>query len=475
VTATAPAVRQHHGITLAVLSISGLAYALSQTLVAPALPYIQHALGASTTGASWVLTAYLLSASIATPVIGRLGDMLGKERVLLATLVAFGIGSLICALSHSLGLLIAGRVIAGSGGAVFPLAFGIIRDEFPRERVASGIGLISSILGIGGGVGLVLAGVIVENASYEWIFWAGLIMDVVAIVATHFFVPESPLRVHARIDWLGALGLALGLTALLVAVSEGNSWGWGSGRMLGLIAAGVVILLVWGRYEMRTREPLVDMKMMALRPVWTTNLTAVLIGFGMYGSFIIIPQFVQVPESTGYGFGASVVGAGLFLLPSALAMLVAGPLAGRLDARAGSRLPLLLGTAAAALAFGLLAVEHSQKGLIYLASALLGMGIGLAFAAMANLIVEAVRQDQTGVATGINTIARTLGGAIGAEVLAAVLAGHPLGATGFATETGYTVAFVVATGGVVASFLAALAVPARRRGGTSTRPVESPA
>jgi EmrB/QacA subfamily drug resistance transporter len=474
VTATASA-RQHYGVTLAVLSVSGLAFALSQTLVAPALPYIQHALGASTTGVSWVLTAYLLSASIATPVIGRLGDMLGKERVLLATLAAFGVGSLVCALSHSLGLLIAGRVISGAGGAVFPLAFGIIRDEFPRERVASGIGLISSILGIGGGVGLVMAGVIVEHASYAWIFWVGLIIDIVAIVATRLFVPESPIRVRARIDWLGALGLSLGLTAVLVAVSEGNGWGWGSGRVIALIAAGVLILLAWGRYETRTREPLVDMKMMALRPVWTTNLTAVLIGFGMYGSFIIIPQFVQVPESTGYGFGASVVGAGLFLLPSALAMLVAGPLAGRLDARAGgSRLPLLLGTAAAAIAFGLLAVEHAQRGVIYVASALLGLGIGLAFAAMANLIVEAVRQDQTGVATGINTIARTLGGAVGAEVLAAVLVGHPLGSTGFATENGYTVAFVVATGGVVASFAAALAVPARRRPPTPL-PAESPA
>jgi EmrB/QacA subfamily drug resistance transporter len=471
VTPPAAPARQHYGVTLAILSISGLAFALSQTLVAPALPYIQHALGASTTGATWVLTAYLLSASIATPVIGRLGDMFGKEHVLLATLVAFGVGSLICALSHSLGLLIAGRVVTGAGGAVFPLAFGIIRDEFPRERVAGGIGLISSILGIGGGVGLVAAGVIVEHASYEWIFWAGLAIDVVAIVATHLFIPESPVRVKARIDWGGALGLSLGLTALLVAVSEGNDWGWGSGRVVGLVAAGLVILAAWVAYERRVTDPLVDMKMMAARPVLTTNLTALLIGFGMYGSFILIPQFVQVPAATGYGFGAGVVGAGLFLLPSAATMLVAGPLSGGLGGRYGSRVPLLIGTAAAAAAFALLAVAHAAPLPVYVASGVLGFGIGCAFSAMANLIVEAVRQDQTGVATGMNTIARTLGGSVGTQVIAAVLAGHALHATGYATESGYTTAFVVATVGVLASFAAALAVPRRTRPAVVVEPV----
>ncbi|HEY2637509.1 MAG TPA: MFS transporter [Solirubrobacteraceae bacterium] len=462
-TETAAPVRQHYSITLAALSLSGLAYALSQTLVAPALPFIQHALGATTTGATWVLTAYLLSASIATPIIGRLGDMLGKERVMLATLVAFGVGSLICALSHSLGLLIAGRVITGAGGAVFPLAFGIIRDEFPRERVAGAIGLISSILGIGGGLGLVLAGVIVEHASYEWIFWAGLAIDLVAIVATILFVPESPVRVRARIDWAGAALLSLGLMALLVPVSEGTAWGWDSVRVIGLLVVGVLILVGWVLFERRQPEPLVDMRMMAHRPVLTTNLTALLIGFGMYGSFILLPQFVQVPTSTGYGFGASVVGSGLFLLPSAATMLVAGPLSGRMADRVGSRVPPILGTMFSAVAFALLVVEHSSKLSVYLASAILGLGIGLAFAAMANLIVESVRQDQTGVATGINTIARTLGGSVGTQILAAVLAGNQLAHTGYATEDGFTIAFSVALGGVVASFLAALAVPSRRR------------
>src|SRR4051812_30435587 len=206
--------RQHYNVTLAVLATAALAYALLQTMVAPALPAIQHDLGASTTSVTWVLTVYLLTASVATPVVGRLGDIYGKERVLVLTLAAFGLGALISALSHSLGLLVAGRAVQGIGGAVFPLAFGIIRDEFPREKVATGIGLISATFGIGGGAGLVLSGLLVDNLDWEWIFWIGLVVIVAATIATHFFVPESPVRARVKIDWAGA-GM---LTAALVCL-----------------------------------------------------------------------------------------------------------------------------------------------------------------------------------------------------------------------------------------------------------------
>ena len=285
--------------------MSALAYALSQTLVAPALPAIQQELNTSTTTVTYVLTAYLLSASVATPIMGRFGDMFGKERMLVVTLIAFGLGSLIAAVSHSIELLILGRVIQGIGGAVFPLAFGIIRDEFPPERVATGIGLISATFGIGGGLGLVLSGVIVDNLSYEWLFWLGVGVTAVAVVATHLFVPESPVKSPAKIDWIGAGLLSAALVALLVGVSEGNNWGWGSAPVIGLFAAAVVLAVVWVRFELRVPQPLVDIAMMRKRAVLTTNLAGLLVGFGMFGSFILIPQLVQTPESTGYGFGAS--------------------------------------------------------------------------------------------------------------------------------------------------------------------------
>jgi EmrB/QacA subfamily drug resistance transporter len=465
--------RQHYVRTLAVLTTGALAYAVSQTMVVPALPEIQRDLDTSATAVTFVLTAYLLTASVATPIVGRLGDMFGKERVLVYTLVLFGLGSLVAALSHSIGVLIAGRAIQGVGGAVFPLSFGIIRDEFPRERVAAGIGLISATFGIGGGAGLVLSGLIVDHVAWEWIFWIALVVVAAAVVATHLFVPESPVKSPARIDWTGAGLLSVGLVSLLVGVSQGNSWGWGSTRVVGLFALAAVVLLVWVRWESGVPEPLVDMRMMRRRAVLTTNLTGLLVGFGMFGSFILIPQFVQVPQEAGFGFGASVTEAGLFLLPSAGVMLVAGPFSGWLGGRFGSRLPLQLGTLVATGSFVFLALEHDERWMIYVGTSLLGLGIGFAFAAMANLIVEAVEQRQTGVATGMNTIMRTIGGSLGGQIAASVVAGHVAARTGLPEESGFTAAFAMSAVGVAAAFACALAIPSPRRARMRARAAES--
>ena len=461
-TATVAPERQHPNLTLAVLTTAALAYALSQTMVAPALPDIQHTLNTSTTSVTWVLTAYLLSASIATPIIGRFGDMFGKERVLVLVLGAFSVGTLVCALSHSIAVLVAGRVIQGIAGAIFPLAFGIIRDEFPRERVGTGIGLISATFGIGGAAGLVLSGVIVDHLSYEWLFWLSLVVTLPAMLATHLWIPESPVKSPARIDWGGAGLLSATLLCLLMGVSYGPQWGWGSARVLGLFAAAAVLAVVWVRFEGRVREPMVDMRVMRQRAVWTTNLTGLLVGFGMFGSFILIPQLVQMPARAGYGFAASVTEAGLFLLPSAAVMLVAGPLAGALGNRFGSRIPLVLGTIIATAAFVLLAVAHDERWEIYLAGAFMGVGIGFSFAAMANLIVDAVPQEQVGVATGINSIMRTIGGSLGAQIAASIVATHLIAGSNLPAEAGFTEAFILSAVVLVLACLAALAIPRRR-------------
>jgi EmrB/QacA subfamily drug resistance transporter len=453
-------VRRHYGVTLAVLAVAGLSFALLQTMVAPALPAIQREFGASTTAVTWVLTVYLLTASIFTPILGRLGDMFGKERLLVIVLLVLAAGTLISALSSSLGVLIAGRAVQGAGGAIFPLAFGIIRDEFPRERVGTAIGLISATFGIGGGAGLVLSGLIVDHFDYTWIFWLSLVVILGAVVATHLFVPESPVKTPARIDWGGAALMSAGLTAILLAVSEGNGWGWGSWRVLGLLAGGAVVLVVWGFYELRVPDPLVDMRVMRLRGVWTTNVTALMVGFGMFGSFLLVPQLVQLPESTGFGFGASVTEAGLFLLPSSIVMLVAGPGAGWLGMRFGPRLPLLIGVATTAAAFLVLAVAHTEPWHVYVSSLLLGAGIGLAFASMATLIVDAVPQTMTGVATGMNTIMRSVGGALGAQIAASVVGAH-LSASGLPEESGFVAAFVLSAAVLLLAFAAALLIPRR--------------
>jgi EmrB/QacA subfamily drug resistance transporter len=457
--------RQHYGVTLAALAVAAMAYALLQTMVAPALPKIEEDLHTSTSAVTWVLTVYLLSASVCTPIFGRLGDIFGKERMLLIVLIIFGVGCLLSGLSTSFGLLIVGRAVQGSAGAVFPLAFGIVRDEFPEDRVATGIGLISATFGIGGGAGLVLSGIIVDNISYEWIFWLGLAATVIAACMTKLYVPESPIKSPARVDWIGAVLLSAGLVCLLLGISQGNVWGWGSSRIVALFLGSAVLLIVWGRFELRARQPLVDMRLMALRAVWSTNATGLLVGFAMFGAFILIPQFVQAPSAGGYGFGATVTQAGLFLLPTAGVMLASGPAAGWLGSRYSARLPLWLGSLVAAGTFTFLAAAHSDSWQIYLASAGLGVGLGFAFAAMANLIVRAVPQKQTGEATGVNTIMRTVGGAIGGQIAATIISGHVV-ASGLPEESGYTAAFIVSAGVAFLAFVFALFVPKNDRNGS---------
>jgi MFS family permease len=453
--------RARPSLTLAVLSIAGLAFSLLSSAVVPALPTIQHSLHTSESGVAWLLTGYLLSASVGTAIIGRLGDMYGKEHLLVWTLAVLAGGTLLAAVSGSLALLIVARVIQGAGGGIFPLAFGIIRDEFPREKVAGSIGLVSAILGIGGGVGIIAGALIVEHLSWHWLFWLPFVVIVAAAVCTWRFVPESPVRIPGRINWPAAALMSGGMTLVLVAISETSAWGWGSARTLSVLAGGLALCVAWIVVETRSTEPLVDMTLMRLRAVWTTNLAAFLLGAGMYASFIVFPQFAQLPKSTGFGFGASVVVSGLYLLPSTAGMFLVGFAAGRIADRFGSKSALVAGSLVTALAFALLAVAHAHPYDMLTSAALLGVGIGLAFAALGNLVVQAVDEHQTGVASGMNTVMRTVGGALGGQLTATFLAEHVR--NGLPTVTGFTESFVTSTVFLLVCAAAALLVPAHPR------------
>src|SRR3984885_12184265 len=307
--------------------------------------------------------------------------MYGKERILLWTLVILAGGTLLGALSPSLPVMIAARVIQGAGGGIFPLAFGIVRDEFPKEQVAGSIGCLSSDLGIGGGIGIVIGGLIVEHLDYHWLYWIPLIVTVIAAICTWRFIPESPVKVPGHVNWLAAALMTAGFSCVLIAISETTTWGWGSAKTLSLLAVGLVLCAAWIWVEVHSREPLIDMTMMRIRGRWTTNLVAFLLGAGMYASFLVFPQFAQLPTSTGFGFGASVVVAGLYLLPAGLLMSVLGTAAGPVARRFGSKAAVIVGSGVTAVAFGWLAVAHGHPYDFLISAALLGVGIGLAFSA----------------------------------------------------------------------------------------------
>ncbi|MGO9960456.1 MAG: MFS transporter [Solirubrobacteraceae bacterium] len=441
---------------VAVLALTGAIFAVLQAAVVPALPEIDRALRAGPSSGTWILTVNLLATGVFTPVLGRMGDIHGKDRMLDVVVIALGLGTLTCALAPSLPVMLAGRVAQGAGGAVFPLAFGVLRDELEGERVAGAIGIVSSLLGIGAGLGLVIAGPIIAAMGWRWLFWLPLAVLVPVAGAVARWVPSSPVRTPAPVNLGSAALMVGGLSALLVAVTEASAWGLGSDRTLGLLGAGTLLVAAWVRHELASGEPLVDMRMMALRGVWTTNVAAFLLGVGMYASIALVPALVELPRATGVGFGGSVTAAGLFMLPTAAPQLIVGPLTGRIARRVGSRVQLLAGVALMLGAYLALTLAHRHAWQLILATGALGLGLGFGLGALANLIVVAVGPRQTGVATAMNTVMRTLGGAFGAAIAAECLARSS------SLNADFTLAFAICAGALALGTAAVLAIPGKR-------------
>ncbi|MGZ8782393.1 MAG: MFS transporter [Gaiellaceae bacterium] len=458
--------RQHHNVTLAILTLAGAAFSLQQTMVFPALGTFQEEFGSSTAWTTWVLTGFFVSGAVLIPVLGRLGDQFGKERLLLICLVIFLAGSLGAAFAWDIWSLIAFRAVSGAGAAVFPLSFAIIRDESPVEKVKVGIGLLSAVWGVGGGFGIVISGLIVDNYSWRLLFLLGSIPVALSLVLVERYVPKSPVRSPSRVDVPGALLLSGGLLSLMVALTEGEQWGWGSPLLVGVVVLGAACFVLWGFVESRTDAPMVDLRMLAHRPILLTNIATLISGFALFSCFVLLPTFVQTSSGNGYGFGASATEAGLYLLPSSVAMLFAGPLAGVAGRRFGSKWPLaggLLVVSAAALLF---ALAHDEPATVLVASGLLGLGVGAAFAAMAALIADHVDPREMGVAAGMNTVVRLIGAVIGGQVGAALLTAQTIGNSSVPAESAFTITFVLsaATALVAAAIAVTIgATPARRR------------
>ncbi|MFB7509970.1 MFS transporter [Streptomyces broussonetiae] len=448
-------------LTFAVLATGAGVFSMLQSLIAPALPTVQHALHASQSTATWVMTAYLLSASVFTPILGRVGDLVGKKRTLVAVLLTVLAGCLVAALAPDIGVLIVARVVQGVGGALFPLSFGIIRDEFAPAEVGGSISNLSAVIAAGGGVGMVAAGPIVSALDYRWLFWIPVAIVAATVLIAVRYVPESPKRAQGRASWTGAALLSAWLVALLLPLSQAGQWGWGSPKVLGLFAAAVVLFAVWLTAEARSRSPLIDLRVMRLPAVWTTNVAALLFGAGMYAIWSFLPGFVQTPTAAGYGFGASVTTAGLLMLPMLLAMFVSGVLTGRLEPRVGAKALLTTGAALGALACAILSLWDDTQWQIAVVAGLFGLGIGLAFASMANLIVGSVPPEQTGAATGMNANIRTIGGSIGAALTSVLVTGR-LQPSGLPYASGYTHGWTLLALLCLAATGAALLVPTRR-------------
>ncbi|MET8976647.1 MFS transporter [Streptomyces sp. NPDC004539] len=451
-------------LVVAVLAFGGIVVSLMQTLVIPIVPELPKLLNASASDATWAVTATLLAAAVATPVMGRLGDMYGKRRMLLVSLLTLVVGSVVAALSDQLAPMIVGRALQGLASGVIPLGISIMRDELPAERLGSATALMSASLGIGGALGLPAAALIADHFDWHLLFWTSAALGVVALVLVPVFVPESRVRTGGRFDLPGAVGMAVGLICLLLGISKGADWGWTSGTTLGLFATAVVVLVGWGLFELRVSEPLVDLRTTARRQVLVTNLASMAFGFSMFAMSLVLPQLLQLPEATGYGLGKSLLDAGLVMAPTGLVMMAMAPVSALISKKWGAKVTLMIGAVIVAAGYGLGVVMMSEVWQLVVVSCVVGAGIGFAYGAMPALIMGAVEPGETAAANSLNTLMRSIGTSTASAVAGVILAQMTTGFHGVAlpSENGFKVVMGVGAGAAVLAFGVAAFIPRRR-------------
>jgi len=457
---TAPTAPDRSGRIIAVLALAGMGAAFMQTILIPIQGELPELLGASRADTAWVITVTLLVAAICTPISGKLGDMYGKRRIALILLGLLTAGSIVAALSYSVGPLIVGRALQGTGLGVVPLGIALLRDVLPKERLGSAIALVSATLGVGGALGLPISAYVTENFDWHALFWLATAIGVASFLLIWRVIPATASGVGGRFDYLGAAGLALGLTGILLGVSRGNEWGWGAPQTLILMIGGVVVLLIWGAIELRTTNPLVDLRVSARAPVLLTNLASIAMGFALFASSIVFPQLLQLPASGG-GMGLTLLQSSFVLMPAGLAMLAMSPVAGRLQRRYGPKPLLASGAIVIAISYLGAVLVDLQFWHVLLINTLIGIGIGLGYAAMPALIMRAVPVSETGAANGLNNLMRALGTTVAAAIIAGVLTQSATVSNGVSVPgaDGFSMAFVLGLGAAVVCAVIALFIP----------------
>ncbi|MFG2827268.1 MFS transporter [Streptomyces sp. NPDC048434] len=461
--------RRARGGIVPVLAFSGIVVAVMQTLLVPVIKDLPVLLNTAPSNATWVMTATLLAGAVSTPIMGRLGDLYGKRRMLLTSLAVMVVGSLICGFTSDLLTMIVGRALQGFAMGAIPLGIGIMRDELPRERLGSAMGLMSSSIGVGGGLALPAAALVAQHADWHALFFGAAGLGVLSMLLTFLVVPESAVRAQGRFDVAGALGLSAGLVALLLPITKGSDWGWGSPTTLGLFGVAALILVLWGVMELRMSHPLVDLRTTARREVLLTNLASITVGVAFYAISLVLPQLLQLPESTGYGLGRSMVVAGLCVAPLGLTMMFVAPLYARIAARRGPKVSLLLGMLVIAIGYGAGIGLMNAPWQTVIIAVVVGAGIGLAYSSLPALIIGAVDPSETGAANGLNTLMRSIGTSVSSAVIGMVLAhmSQRVGPVTVPTMAGFRVSFLIATVAVLVGVALASFLPSQR---TASRP-----
>ncbi|RZT68442.1 putative MFS family arabinose efflux permease [Leucobacter luti] len=446
-----PPVPRSRGLVFA-LALAVLAFSMMQTLLVPALPTLTREFGIDAALAGWILTSYLLCGAIAAPILGALGDRHGHRKILFVTLGLFIAGGVLAAVAPSFPVLLAGRVLQGASTATFPLALAIVRRHTTGPAQSAAIGWLSGTMGLGAGAALVVGGVIVESLSWHWLFVTGAVMGALALVLVAAFAPASARGQATRTDWPGTILLTVGLLALLLAISQGGRWGWTSVQVLGLAALAVAALWALVIVERRTAAPLLDVRTLARPALAITNGITLFLGFVPYLCYIGLPVLLQGPGEPGFGQGFSVTQTGIALLPGAILVFLGGRFAPWLISRVGPRATAFVALAAMGVGGAGIAVAPGSLAVIVVFFALVGLGNGIGFAVVAELVAGLAPRDEVAAALGVNGVLRTVGSALGAPVATAVLASGAWAVGGAPSAASFTALFVL---GAVVSIVGA--------------------
>ncbi|MFJ9391702.1 MFS transporter [Nocardioides sp. NPDC101246] len=456
-----PAMRSTGGAVavIMVLCFGSLCAALMQSLVIPIQSELPELLSTTPSTASWVLTATLLGGGVAMPVTGRLADLYGKKPVLVISGIVLVVGSVIVALSDAVGPVLVGRVLQGMAMGYIPVAISLVREIAPEHLRNTAVAGVSATLGVGGALGLPLAAWIAQDFDWHTLFWVSATLAAIVTLLTTAVVPHVRDAHPGRLDIIGALGLAAGLVGVLVGVSKGNDWGWDQPETLGMIIGGIVILLLWGWFELRHDDPLVDLRTTARKPVLLTNIAAVLIGFGMMAQSIVVPQLLQMPEATGYGLGQTILQAGLWMAPAGLMMMLFTPVSSRLLTRIGGRGTMAIGAVVLAAGYVVAVFLMDAPWQLMLASCVASAGVGIGYAAMPTLILGNVPAAEAAASVGLNSLMRSIGTTVAGAVMAIVLTSRTIvlapGAPEIPTAGAFQLCFVI---GALAAGVGALIV-----------------
>jgi MFS family permease len=429
------------------------------SLGAPLVPTIAQTDHVSLGTAQWVLTIGLLSGALTTPVMGRLADGPRQRQVVIVTLVVGLIGCVVTALSTNFATLIVGRALQGTGLGMLPVTMAIARAHLPLEKASRAVVSLSITTAVGTGLGYPVTSLIAEVFDFHAAFWFGAMAIGVALLAAVLVVPPPPVVAPRRFDWIGVVGLTLAVTSLLVVLSEGPVWGWASARVLALLTGSAFLLAVWVPHELRLEDPLVELRLVRRRRVLTADVSGLFVSTAMYLYIPLVVEMVQLPSSTGYGFGESIAVAGLVQVPQAVGSFVTSRFVTGLDRRFGPRALLPVGSLIFAAVIVFVTVEHNHLWEMFIALGISGIGVGLTFGAMPGLIVRAVPKSETGSATGFYMVVRSIGLSLGSAIAAAVLAAHTPPGHSLPTFAGFRTALLIGAGLCVATAIVSYVLP----------------